>query len=222
LSNGIDAFISRITAAGPSAKRPPHMELEPDVRSLIALSFVVSLGLLGGCDRQSPSAPQAGGNTQAAGPAETIGNVDISKAGTSAPGSAFTDPQDRPATLAQFRGKPLMLNLWATWCGPCVREMPTLDALAGREKGRFRLITISQDMQGRSVVAPWFAQRKFVNLEPGLDQKNDLMFALGTDTLPTTIFYDASGKEMWRVTGAMDWSGERARTLIEGALNPPG
>jgi len=188
------------------------------VRSVIVLSLTFSLGLLGGCDRQSPSAPQAA----QAGGTEPIGNVDIGKAGSAMPTQSFLDPQDRPVTLARFRGKPVMVNLWATWCAPCVREMPALDTLAGREKDRFAVVTISQDMKGRSVVSPYFARGNFTHLQPWLDEKNDLMFALGTDTLPTTIFYDAQGKELWRVTGAMDWSGERARTLIDGALNPPG
>lgn len=189
------------------------------MRPLIALSFVLSLGLLGACDKESPQVPQGGATEQAK---ESIGRVDISKAGSMAPDTAFLGPQDQPSTLAQFRGKPFMVNLWATWCAPCVREMPTLDALAAREKDRFRLVTISQDMEGRRVVAPYFARAKFTHLEPWLDDKNDLMMALRIDTLPTTIFYDASGKEMWRVTGAMDWSGTRAKTLIDGALQPPG
>lgn len=189
------------------------------MRSLIALSFALPLFLLGACDKQSPQPSQGAEQAQ---PKESIGRVDISKAGSAAPTAAFLGPQDQPATLTQFRGKPVMINLWATWCSPCVREMPTLDALAAREKERFRLVTISQDMEGRRAVTPYFTTAKFAHLEPWLDEKNELMLALGVDTLPTTIFYDAEGKEMWRVTGAMDWAGERARTLIDGALNPPG
>ena len=192
------------------------------MRPLIVLSFVSVLALAGACDRQSAPAPQGSETAQTAEPKESIGRVDISKAGSAAPAAGFLGPQDQPATLAQFRGKPLMVNLWATWCGPCVREMPTLDALAGREKERFRLIAISQDMEGRRAVVPYFTRAKFTELEPFLDEKNELMLALNVDTLPTTILYDADGKELWRVTGAMDWSGERARTLIDGALNPPG
>jgi hypothetical protein len=67
-------------------------------------------------------------------------------------------------------------------------------------------------------VTPFFAKKKFTTLEPYLDQKNVLMQELGLDTLPTTIFYDADGKEKWRVLGAMDWSGEKAKKLIDGAL----
>jgi len=185
------------------------------VRSVIALILLASLAA---CDRQEPVKPQGG----AAETSETIGKVDVSSAGKQAPAMPFNGPNGGPATLAAFRGRPLLVNLWATWCGPCVREMPTLDALAEKEGERFKTIVVSQDLQGQSVVAPFFAKQKFRALEPYLDTKNVLMAELETDTLPTTIFYDAEGKEQWRVLGAMDWNGERARTLIEGALNPPG
>ena len=188
---------------------------ESSVRSVIALVLVA---LLAGCDKQQPQAPQ--GTVAETG--ESIGKVDIANAGKAAPAVPFANPQGGPATLATFRGKPLMVNLWATWCGPCVREMPTLDALAQREAGRFKTIVVSQDLQGQQVIAPFFAKQKFKALEAYSDTKNVLMTALQTDTLPTTIFYDAAGKEQWRVMGAMDWSGERAKKLIEGALNPPG
>jgi thiol-disulfide isomerase/thioredoxin len=185
------------------------------VRSVIALVLLVALAA---CDKQQPKAPQ--GTVAEMG--ETIGKVDIANAGKDAPAIPFGGPKGGPATLAAFRGKPLLVNLWATWCGPCVREMPALDALAQRERERLKIIVVSQDLEGEKKVTPFFAEHKFVTLEPYLDTKNVLMTALETDTLPTTIFYDAKGKEQWRVTGAMDWSGERAKTLIEGALNPPG
>nr|WP_089219552.1 TlpA disulfide reductase family protein [Sphingomonas laterariae] len=170
---------------------------------------------LGACDTEKSQTPQADVK-------EPIGRVDISYAGQEAPAIPFEGPKGGPATLAAFRGKPLIVNLWATWCAPCVKEMPTLDALAEREKGRIQLIVVSMDMAGRREVDPYFAKAKFKMLEPYLDKQNVLMEALKTDTLPTTIFYDAKGREQWRVLGSMDWSGERARTLIEGALNPPG
>lgn len=184
------------------------------MRSLIAL---ILIALLAGCDRQSPEKPQAGGI-----PKERIGRVDISHAGSDMPAMPFLGPDGGPATLTKFRGKPLLVNYWATWCGPCVAEMPTLDTLAEREKDRFNLLVVSMDMGGKREVDPFFARMKFRTLQPYLDKQNVLMEATKTDTLPTTIFYDAKGKELWRVLGAMDWSNERAAKLIEDALNPPG
>ena len=181
------------------------------MRSLIVFVLMLSLAA---CDRQSPDQPQGA-------PKEEIGIVDVSHVGQAAPATPFLSPTDTPATLATFRGKPLLVNLWATWCAPCVREMPTLDALAARENARFHTIVVSQDMGGRKEVSAFFAKEKLANLQPYLDKENVLATALGAQTLPTTIFYDAEGKEKWRVSGAMDWTGDRAKKLIEGALNPP-
>ncbi|MDB5687340.1 MAG: TlpA family protein disulfide reductase, partial [Rhizorhabdus sp.] len=204
--------ISRITAAGPSAKRPPHILLESPVRPLIVSLLALALAA---CDSKPASPPQGGV------PPESVGSVDIASRGKEMPAIPFTGPKGGPATLTQFRGKPLMVNLWATWCAPCVAEMPTLDDVARREGDRVHLIVVSQDMEGAKVVAPFFAKKGFATLEPYLDQQNVLMQALGTETLPTTIFFDAKGKEQWRVLGAMDWNGAKAKKLIDEALNPP-
>ncbi len=188
------------------------------MRPLIScLPALAALVLLGGCDKQKPPQPQAEADS-----VESIGKVDISHRGEAMPAVPFLGPDGGPATLTGFRGRPLLVNLWATWCGPCVKEMPTLDTLAGREADRFRLMVVSQDMAGKREVDPYFAKARFAHLLPYLDKQNVLMEALKTDTLPTTIFYDAAGKEQWRVLGNMNWSGERAKTLIDGALNPPG
>lgn len=188
------------------------------MRPLIALLLLGAASALAACDRQKPEQPQG---TEAPELKEPIGKVDITQAGQDMPAMPFEGPNGGPATLTEFRGKPLLVNLWATWCAPCVAEMPTLDKLATREKDRFQLIVVSQDLAGRREVDPYFAKAKFTALKPYLDKQNVLMSALKTETLPTTVFYDAEGKEKWRVLGAMNWEGERARTLIDGALSPP-
>ena len=188
---------------------------------MISLPAALGLMLLGGCDKPKPSElqPKVGDVTATDDvPAETIGKVDITQAGQEAPAVPFEGPGGAPATLASFRGKPFMVNLWATWCAPCIKEMPALDRLAQDSAARFRVVTISQDLAGARDVAPFFAKKGFKALPQYIDKQNVLMEALKTDTLPTTIFYDAKGKEKWRVAGAMDWTGERARTLIDGAL----
>jgi len=116
----------------------------------------------------------------------------------------------------------LLVNLWATWCAPCVAEMPTLDALAQTQKGRLQVIVVSQDMTGRKDVDPFFAKYKFKMLQPYLDKDNALPLALKSQTLPVTIFYDSNGKERWRVSGGMDWTGQGASQLVEGSLDQKG
>jgi thiol-disulfide isomerase/thioredoxin len=132
------------------------------------------------------------------------GQLDRSHAGTPAPDIAFEDPHGRPVALSDFRGRPLLVNLWATWCGPCVVEMPSLDALA-RARGRAHQgHALSQDMDGRQKVTDFFAEHDFTRLEPYLDPDMDIMMALGVETLPTTILYDSEGVEVWRMTGMSD------------------
>ena len=182
------------------------------MRLLIALLLIFSAA---GCDRQKAPDPQAGAPDGSAAPA--AGEVDRSKAGRAAPDLAFLDPEGESASLADFRGKPLLLNLWATWCAPCVAEMPTLDALAARENG-VRLLAVSQDMAGQEAkVAAFFEERELDHLQPYLDPELALMTGLGASVLPTTILYDAEGREVWRVVGALDWTGPEAARLIDEA-----
>jgi len=189
----------------------------------VRLVIALLLGLLTvGCDRQADGTPQGGGapsgwsGPRLEGPAPT-GRLDRGFAGTPAPSTTFEDPTGAPASLADFRGRPVLVNLWATWCAPCVVEMPTLDALAAREGDRLEVLTISQDLQGQDKVDAFFAERQFAMLEPYIDPEMALMTELRIDTLPTTILYDAEGKEVWRMTGKEDWQGERAAGLLQEA-----
>ena len=172
-------------------------------------------------DRDSDSskgarAPDAWSGPRAAEKTGT-GRLDRSHAGETAPNILFEDPAGEPASLADFRGKPVLVNLWATWCAPCVAEMPTLDALAAREP-RIQVLALSQDLNGQAKVDAFFAARKFAMLEPYIDAELTLMTQLGISTLPTTILYDGQGRELWRMTGLEDWQGPRAAALIEEAL----
>lgn len=197
------------------------MELELPLRSTIALLLITGLGTVG-CDSGKQPEPQATATVAAQSPAapdnasdepERVGTVDRSKQGEAAPDYGFLDPTGKPVTLAAFRGKPLLVNLWATWCAPCVREMPTLDRLAVREKDKLQVLVISQDLDGAAKVTPFFEKAKFTALQPYLDP--DVKFSTGYGVnLPTTILYDAQGKEVWRVSGDMEWDGETAAKWI--------
>ena len=190
---------------------------------------------LAGCDRQKAAEPQGNAPQAAVAPAPPgnaaaapggssghppypTGRLDRSHAGTAAPETPFEDGNGRPVRLSAFRGRPLLVNLWATWCGPCIVEMPSLDSLAQRQGEAIKVLTVSQDADdGRRKVAAFFAARSFRRLEPYLDPDMDLMMGLRLDTLPTTILYDAQGREVWRMTGMADWGGERAARLLREA-----
>ena len=136
-------------------------------------------------------------------------------AGELMPAANVTDPDGRKLNLGALQGTPVLVNLWATWCAPCVKELPLLDDLAGEYDERLHVIAVSQDMQGAEKVVPFFAQHKYDYLEPWMDPENALGFALGGGQLPVTVLYDASGQEVWRVTGDYDWSNEEARAAID-------
>lgn len=191
--------------------------MRPVIACLPALLTVLALS---GCDRQKAETPQgappaaANGAGNAATPNFPTGRLDRSHAGTAAPATAFEDPAGRRTTLASFRGKPLLVNFWATWCGPCIVELPSLDRLAAREGEALQVLAISQDTGGRQRVTDFFAARSFRQLEPYLDGEMALMGALQLDTLPTTILYDAEGREVWRMTGMAEWEDARTARLL--------
>jgi thiol-disulfide isomerase/thioredoxin len=192
---------------------------------------------LAACDRQSPPKEQAnaamsgevaatsGEAPSGKGDAATKKDgafdyrLDRSKAGTPAPDFAFLDPQGGEKTLQDFAGKPLLVNLWATWCAPCIAEMPTLDRIAATygPKG-LAVLTISQDNQGLKAAKPFFAKHDLPHLKGWADPENHFGFHYASGLLPTTVIYDAQGKEMVRVIGAMDWEGPEAKALIDAAL----
>ncbi|WP_230280289.1 TlpA disulfide reductase family protein [Croceicoccus sp. Ery15] len=179
-----------------------------------ALAMAAALSL-GACDSQS-EAPQQGEAEQSADPAAQAGIMDESHAGEALPDFAITLPDGTEKKLAAFTGQPLLINLWATWCGPCKLEMPMLDQLAGERAESLKVLTVSQDMQGAEVVTPFFDEQGFSHLEPWIDSKNDLGFAYGGGVLPLTIYYDAEGKEVWRMIGEHDWtSAETAEMLAK-------
>ena len=186
------------------------------MRPLIAC--LVPALLLAACDRQDSAAPQPNATAPATAPAggEPAGALDITQRGAAMPGDGFTTPDGKPTRLADFKGQPLLVNLWATWCGPCVKEMPSLDRLAARTKSKLRVLVVNQDTAKQAVdpVPAWWAKAKLANLQPYRDGENNLGFAFGGGLLPTTVLYDAQGKEVWRIAGGMDWDGPRANTLL--------
>jgi thiol-disulfide isomerase/thioredoxin len=181
----------------------------------LSLTLVLSVIALGACSKEEPAPPQE--RADAGNPA---GKIDRSHAGDLLPAVALTDPNGKALNSGALSGKPVLLNLWATWCAPCVKEMPTLDALAGEYDGKVRVLTASQDLQA-DLVVPFFAKAKFRHLEPWLDRENALSSALGGDgVLPTTVLYDASGQEVARVVGGFDWERPAAKALVDEAIAP--
>ena len=170
-------------------------------------------------DTQKAQAPQ-GAAQPATPPASAAGKIDRSQAGKPGPAAAFVDRADKPLRLADFAGQPVLVNLWATWCAPCLAEMPALDRLAAREEGKLVVLPISQDLEGWRAVDKFFAPGKFTALTPYLDQPNEWALAVGAKGLPVSILYDAHGRELWRVNGPLEWDQPEAAALLPAAAPP--
>jgi len=185
------------------------------------LPLVIALtGLcLSGCDREprAPAQPQTRAATADAGEG-FVGKIDRSHQGSALPQLTVTDPGGAKLALAGLKGKPVLINLWATWCGPCVKELPTLDALAARDAGRLAVVTVSQDSSQPDKVAAALSAHSHGHLHPWLDPDNTVAFFFGAGELPTSVLFDAQGREVWRMVGAHDWVGADSAGLIAPAL----
>ena len=148
------------------------------------------------------------------------GVIDRSHRGSVLPEFTLKDPAGKELPLSSLKGKPVLINLWATWCRPCITELPLLDKLAKNQANSLRVLAVSQDSQNLEKVAPFLSDRGFASLEPWLDPQNDLSFHYGTGTLPTTIYYDAQGREVWRFVGERDWTDSESTDMLAETVAP--
>ena len=122
------------------------------------------------------------------------------------PDFALTDPEGVRREIGHFRGKGVVLNLWATWCPPCVEEMPALDRLAALLAGDgILVIPASSDRGGKAQVEPFYAKTGIRHLGVWLDPRSAATRILGARGLPTTLLIDRQGQERARLEGAADW-----------------
>jgi thiol-disulfide isomerase/thioredoxin len=148
--------------------------------------------------------------------AETPGRPEVT-------GLSFTTLDGVPAGLEQFRGKLVLLNLWATWCAPCVREMPGIQKLhEAMAKDGLQVLALSEDRGAAHVVEPFLKENGLTALPVFLDAKSTAMKALKLRGLPTTLLIDRQGREIGRLEGDTDWSGEAAHALIKKYLKEQG
>jgi len=131
----------------------------------------------------------------------------------------FLDADDQETTLAKLKAPVLVVNLWATWCGPCVREMPTLAKLQAAYPGRVLVVPISMDdPKDRAKARAFIARYPPLPFYQDPGAKIALTLDPPTDGLPTTLIFDASGRERARLAGGADWSGRDAQAVIQALL----
>jgi len=146
-----------------------------------------------------------------------------------APDFTVSDLQGRTVRLSALRGKVVLVNLWTTWCPPCVDEMPSMERLHAKLAGEdFALLAVSQDEEGRRVVEP-FLQRMKLSLPVFLDPDHQVGDRYGVTGYPETFVIDRNGYIVERVIGPRDWSSPQSLTALAGliasdgrAASPPG
>jgi thiol-disulfide isomerase/thioredoxin len=193
----------RMIAAGPLSKRPPHNLFAwlsafwaRCATALIALLLAFAVAVAAEDEK-----PKLGEFIPATPPQP-------------APEVGFTDMDGKPVKLADFRGKLLVLNLWATWCLPCLEEMPSLEQLQVLLPDNLVVIAVSEDRGGAKVVEPFVEKLGLKKVKIYLDPKSDAGHAFEVRGLPTSIVIGADGKVLGRVEGAADWDSFEMRDAL--------
>ena len=142
-------------------------------------------------------------------------NFILSDPAMPAPEATMTDGDGNPLDLKAFAGRVVLLNFWATWCAPCVREMPSLDRLQAALGGQgLAVVPVSRDRGGRDVVTAFYQRLELENLEVYLDPKGQFSRAFGVRGLPTTVLIDGQGLVIGELRGDAEWDGPDAVALI--------
>lgn len=134
---------------------------------------------------------------------------------------SFEDSQGNSVSLADFRGKYVLLNLWATWCGPCVREMPALDRLRTHfHPKQLQIIALIEDHDGNAAAKAFYTRHNLTHLPIFVDSSGHAPSLLHIQGLPTTLLIDPEGREIGRVEGDAEWDSPDALAFIQNKINP--
>lgn len=145
------------------------------------------------------------------------GSVPFGKPGARKPIAElrFQDGTGRPRSLADFQGKLVLVNIWATWCAPCREEMPTLERLQTELGGPdFEVVALSIDQQGPQVVRRFFDDIDIKALQLYVDPSAQAVYKLGAAGLPMTLLVDRAGREIGRHSGPAKWDAPEIRDYL--------
>ena len=132
-----------------------------------------------------------------------------------APDTQLQTLDGEPVPLADYKDKIVLVNFWATWCLPCIREMPSLERLqASFDKEKFLILAVSVDRGGAAKVVPFLEKHEIDGLTPLLDQKMRLASALKVPGMPTTFLLDRDGRVLGSLPGIAEWDAPEALALV--------
>ena len=151
-----------------------------------------------------------------------LGNYQATPPPGTVPDAPFTDGAGAARTLAEWLGSGVVLNFWATWCAPCVREMPALDRLTKMVGGDgIAVLALSEDRGAPSVVTAFYEKHAIRNLPVLMDTRRKLLAGFAVPGLPTTVLINAGGNEVGRVVGVAEWDTDKAAAFLRRCLAPP-
>jgi thiol-disulfide isomerase/thioredoxin len=183
------------------------------VAGAVTVLIVLCLGVAGALIYRLETEPSAV-VASAGPPGIAIGKFSPRAEKLPAPPVSFADQAGKTASLADFRGHVVLVNLWSTWCAPCLKEMPSLARLQAK-MGALTILAISEDRQGATVVPPFIEKNQIKGLAIYLDPGNDVDHALGVEGLPTSFLIDRDGRILGELQGAADWDAPAMMSLIE-------
>jgi thiol-disulfide isomerase/thioredoxin len=152
-----------------------------------------------------------------------VAAVNVAKSPLRVPNLAFQDAAGRPVTLEHWRGRTVLLNLWATWCVPCRKEMPALDALQQRLGGpAFEVVAVNIDTRDPDKPKAWLqevgVQKLAYYADPAAKSFQDLKAIGRAFGMPTTLLIDPKGCEIGTIAGPAEWASDDAVNLIKATL----
>lgn len=197
-----------------------------------AFAVAAAAGLYGGLQAWGNRAPAACAASAALAPEISrlargeVAAFEVAKIVSPAPDLAFADPDGRRRRLADFSGRTVLLNLWATWCEPCKREMPALDRLQGELGGPgFEVVTVNIDTRDFDKPARWLRDAGIARLASYSDREarifQDLRRIGETEGLPTTLLVGRDGCKIGRLAGWAEWASPDGIALVRAALGTP-
>lgn len=239
----MDAFIASIIASGPAEKRPPHIVFESvllvmsyppsaeEVKMKLSkatlgavVAVVIAVGVIYAL--QGPSANPEVTSTIEKPLLEplregSMKKLVFSEAPKPVASVTFTDPDGGEHQLSDWNGKYALVNFWATWCAPCRKEMPALDALQSEFGGdQFEVVTIATGRNPLPAITRFFDEIGVKSLPVLLDPNQKLAREMAVLGLPVTVLLNPDGFEIARLRGDADWHSDSARAIIAALIHP--
>jgi len=173
---------------------------------LVAGLLAAALWLSGGAtSARAAEPPRAGGMEQ----------FTLNTPPLPVPETPFFDASGKARTLAEFKGRVVLVNFWATWCAPCVHEMPSLDRLQADLGGKdFTVLAINEDRSGAKVATPFLEKHGWKNLTVNVDKQMALSRAFGVRGMPSTFLIDRDSRIVGAFVGPAEWDAAEAKALI--------